>query len=1126
MPKSKYVSLHVHTDYSYRDSICKIKPLVARAKELGYEALAITDHGHTAGALQFYKECKKQGVKPILGVEAYIVHRTEDKDRSAHHITLLAMNSTGWENITKLLSWANEHGFYYSPRINLEQLFKHHEGIIVLSGCMQSMFAKAMVADNVDGAEKLAKEFKQVFGDRFYFEIQMVNRKGIDYIPEQNVILEETRKLSKKLGVPCVATNDVHYINKDDKLTHDIWKAISSNQTMKAPPKSKDNPRGRMVFNGEDYYIQTYKEMRERFTPKEITISVDIARRCNVELAFTPGAFMPRYDNNMSDDEVHDLLRKTCERRIREGRLFSAKDTEYVERAKKELRDIKEANLAHYFMIVDDVVSYADREGIPRGWGRGSVGGSLIAYSLGITKKIDPIKYGLIWERFYNKGRKGSMPDIDLDFCIRRRKEIIVYLREKFGNDRIYPMSTVHGLAGKMAIKDVGRALGFEFSYLNSITRFFPHKCDSITDAVERVPRLKELSEGIDKHTVEWENELKTEENGLRKNDLRQKISERRTQLKMLFQHATKLEDCKRHRSTHACALVIADRSLVGQIPLIYDTGNKVLVTAWDMYDIEDLGYLKLDVLGLKSATVIEDIRQTLAANDKDPEIEKSEQLDDPHIYKMISSGRTIGIFQLESYLGENWARRVKPRNIEEWSDIISLIRPAVLETGMADQYVKAKKSGNIECVHEMVRDIVEPTNGIMLYQEQMIYLARIVAGFSLERADVLRHAVGKKKKDEMASLKDEFIAGCQKTGGCTQEEAEKLWSLVEAGAGYGFNKAHSIEYSFLGYVMAYYKFKHPIYFYKSMFEVAASESKTREEINKLYYDALRYGIAVKAPCLDLCNPGFEIHDGTIYYGFRLIKSIGKSHMKRIGKLRNLKNTHDLRTRITEENIGRGVVLPLLYAGALDTIVSPRRRLDFAAELELFYAMTPLRQKALLRIGEKLLEEGVKDREVFKKALAAWNEQHGDKLKRNPRLKSMLRQVLSYKITSKDAMGVAEREREYLSVCMTCCEADFYRTKRTTAKHVGTVLSEYSRGSVIMLACVSNSRYIKSKKGNDVIIAEITDTTGKMTAMLVGEAYEANYRMMNSPVLYLKGRPQGSHFMIDKCKIPGKSGKK
>jgi len=1388
MSKSKkYVPLHVHTDYSYRDSICKIKPLVVRAKELGYEALAMTDHGHIAGALQFYKECRKQGIKPILGVEAYIVKRTADKDRSASHITLLAMNNVGWENLIKLLSWANEHGFYYNPRIDIKQLFKHHEGIIVLSGCMQSLFAKAILENNIAEAERLAREFQAVFGDRFYFEVQMVNRPGQDYIPEQNIIMKETRKLGKKLGIACVATNDIHYIHKDDKLTHDIWKAISSKRTLKDPPRTRENPTGRMVFNGYDYYLQTYDEMCERFARSEVTITADIAKRCEITLEFQPGAFMPRYDNNMSDDEVHELLRQTCKRRIREGRLFSAKDTEYVERAKKELKDIQEANLAHYFMIVNDLVAHADKEGIPRGWGRGSVGGSLVAYSLGITRKIDPIRYGLVWERFYNKGRKGSMPDIDLDFCVNRRKEIIAYLRDRFGHDRIYPMSTIHALAGKMAIKDVGRAIGLEFSYLNMITRLFPHKCDSIADGIERVPKLKELSDGIDKHIKDWETELKKETDQERKNFLMQRISERKTQLKMLFQHAMKLEDCKRHKSTHACALVIADRSLVGQIPLIYDTGNKELVTAWDMYDIEDLGYLKLDVLGLKAITAIEDIRRTMVADGKDPEIDQSESLRDPFIYKMIASGRTTGIFQLESYLGENWARRVKPRNIEEWSDIISLIRPAVLETGMADQYATARRTGHIEYVHDALQDILRPTQGVMLYQEQTIHLARVVAGFSLERADVLRHAVGKKKKDEMTSLKDEFLKGCQKHGKCSSEEADKLWALVEAGAGYGFNRcvsgdtclkrggnghnkdtptiahlynlkndlqyakkhgqislrkkirregygqclaldgdgrirprsikdimysghrrvckitlsdgriikatpehkffstegfvpvkefkigttklvidgdyeltdfkksnrfsdilvsqrvgkytnksftkfqasksilqnidycqrcgvvntslehhhidgnrnnssiknieklcnschkksdyeigkrkkrwtkghktttatvvdikqyagwedvydiemdtaehnwlangivtsnSHSIEYSFVGYVMAYYKFKHPIYFYKSMLEMAASEQKTREEINKLYYDALRYGINVKAPSLDLCNAGFEIHDGRIYYGFQLIKSIGKSHMNKIKQLRDLESAHDLRTRIVDRNIGKGTVLPLLYSGALDTIVGPRRRLNFAIELELFYGMTRLRQHALLKIEERLAKEGVSDAELFKRTINEWMNEHGQKLVRNPRLNDIARRVIAYKITAKDALGVAEKEREYLGVCITCCEADFYRKKRTKAHYVGTVLSSYGNGPTTVLACVTNPRYIKSKKGNDVIIAEISDTTGKMTAMLIGDAYDRNHRLMNKPVLYLKGTARGTQFMIDQCKIPGSKAKK
>ena len=1123
--QSKYVSLHTHSDYSYRDSICKIPDLVSRAVELGYPALALTDHGHVMGALQFYKECKKQGIKPILGVEAYIVEDAEVRERSACHITLLAMNNEGWRNIVRLLTWANENGFYYSPRIDIKRLFQYHEGIIILSGCLQSMWAKAIVAEDIKHATNLAKQFQKHFGDRFYLELQMVNRPGKDYIPEQNPVFEHTRAIGAKLGIQCVATNDVHYISADDRLTHEIWKAISSNQTMSAPPKTKDNPRGRMVFNGYDYYLQTYKEMSERFLPSEILATTAIADRCDVELEFKPGAFMPRYDDDMTDEDTYDALVATCKRRIKEGRLFTNKDKIYIKRIKKELQDIKEAGLAHYFMIVDDVVAYADRNGISRGYGRGSVGGSLVAYSLGITRKVDPIKYGLVWERFYNKGRKGSMPDIDLDFCVKRRKEIIDYLKKRFGQDRIYPMSTIHALAGKMALKDVGRALGLDFGYLNKLTAHFPHKVSNIPGAIEQSEFIKNASEGNDEDTERWEEQLKNEKSPEERKEIMGWISERRTKLRMLFQHAIKLENCKRHRGTHACAIVVADRSLDGEVPMAYDTRTKELVTGWDMYDLEELGYLKLDVLGLKSVSVIADIRETLRAAGKSPAVHESESLDDKYIYKMISGGHTVGIFQLESYLGANWSRKVRPRNIEEWSDIISIIRPAVLETGMADQYATARRTGHIEYVHDSLHDILRPTQGVMLYQEQTIHLARVVAGFSLERADVLRHAVGKKKKKEMASLKDEFIEGCQKHGGCSQEEAEKLWGIVEAGAGYGFNKSHSIEYSLLGYVMAYYKFRHPVEFYKAMLEMAASEAKTREEIAKLYYDAMRHGIVIKPPTLDTGKPGFEIPDGHSYSGFTLIRGLGKTIMKKVGMLKHVKSLHELHQLIVDKNITRNAVIPLILTGAFDHIISPIRRIQVTKELEVFYKLTQKRKLAILLNEVALLEQNAADdRNVFQLALAEWANANQKQMERNKALAKEIDNVINYKRAKDEMVKVAAKEFDYLGVCISYCEADSYRKKGTKARRVGELLQlAYDRERKFnLLACVADQRYITSKKGNKLVIADLYDTTGKMTGMLVGDGYDRYEKHMGNNVLLLRGRVNGTQFMIEKCRPPKK----
>ena len=1518
----KYVSLHNHTSYSFLDSTCKIPDMVARAKELGYTALAMTDHGNIFGAIEFYQECQEQGIKPVLGIEAYIVERMVDKERSGNHIILLAMNNKGWENIVKLVSWSNipindGGGFYYKPRIDLEQLFKHNEGIIVLTACVSGLIPKLMVNDPLH-AEQLVKKFKEIFGDRFYLEVQNVNRPHELYIPEQLTILKESRRLGKKYDIPVVATNDCltpgttistvdgckniehicagdyvythdgtpkrveftnsrevdeeiihikptlgsaeikctknhpilirkrkhkgrgwkssnptwikasevqdsdilcipkyklklaqresfvsihniwqnikkrrgyrnengyikssrhlhinipnellldrhffqvlglylaegsvdknkitftfhknervladivcsyfekfnlhpkiterkecaitvclssfvfsyifkmfigcgaknkyiqflnnlteneidtilryyfigdghlgknafmigsvsrnliyqisqylnykgilsipthtdgvkcakrhpnaksdwndlyilnfsgqnlilldgiynvvfasqyniinrvnnnqkffqddqyfytsiraistqqycgnvyniqvaenetyvanayimhncHYINKDDNITHEIWKAIGSKQTLATPPASANNPRGRIVFNGYDYYLQSTEEMLGRFTEEEVFITETIANRCNVEIELKPGSYMPKYNKGLSDEDTHKLLIDTCRQYVMQHKLFTKRDTKYVERIKKEFADIKDANLAHYFLIVHEIAKYADDNGIPRGPGRGSAAGSLVSYCLGITK-LDPIKYGLIWERFYNKGRKGSMPDIDLDFCIERRDEIISYLRTKFGNDRIYPMATISTLAGKVALKDVGRTIGLDFDYLNKITRQFPHKCGSITDAIEQSEVIKKLSQGVDKDINNWTKCLEGETNKLVRQGLKQQISKRKSQLKMLFQHALKLEDCKRQRSSHACAILMSDKSIDGSVPLSYDTRNKRTLTGWDMYTLEKLGYLKLDVLGIKSITVIDKVRKLISKFKKPHYAEEAETFDDSVVFRAVARGDTIGIFQLESYLGQTWCRKVKPHNIDAWSDVISLIRPAILETGAAEQYVKAKKSGDIEYIHPNLQSVLKPTNGIMLYQEEMIEMVQIVAGFSLEQADVLRAAIGKKKIDKMQSLKKDFVIGCSKNG-YDQELSEQLWELIEAGASYSFNKSHSMAYAIIGYIMAYYKCYFPIEFYTVMLNMASNEQKPHEEIAKLYYDALAHGIQIKHPNIKYGNSDFIVNDNIIYYGLKHIKSIGKLAIGKMKKLKGVTSEQELRNIITQHNVTRGVVLPLLYTGAFDDIIDPtfNNRLTFMHELEILYALTNKRRDVIFELEQTkevqtIVQSGHSN--SFRAATIKWYELNKHKI-RNSALSNLIEGLYKLQPCNEHITTMAQLEEQYLGVYMHYCEADLYTNDFDNIHKLNSIIRTPQRNIILdAIVCIKNVREVTSKKNSKLILAEIVDTTGKVTAMLIGDAYNEYKHLMDRSVLLLSGKMSGNNFIIHRCCVP------
>lgn len=792
--KKTYVPLHVHTSFSMLDSMAKIPELVSKAKKLGIKSLAITDHGGVYGHVKFYKECIKQGIKPILGIEAYFCENASEKERKSDHLILLAENNKGLQNLYKIITWANvpiEKGgkFYYRARIDFDLLKKYNEGLICLTACIGGTVPRNMIHNGYDAAKEMAQKFLDIFGpDRFFLEIQDVNEDDVMYLPEQKIVIDMSRKMAKELGLKCVATNDIHYIEATDAFPHEILKAISSKCTLKDPIKGDNDKRGRMVFSGFDYYLKSYEEMSRKFLPEELKITNEIASRCNVTMDFKQN-HMPQFDKNKTKDEVYELLLRECRNGWKSKKIAQNPNKEqYIERMQKELSDIKEANLQNYFMIVWDVVREAKSRGIGRGFSRGSAGGSLVLYLLDITR-MDPIKYGAKWERFWNRGRTGSMPDVDLDFAIDRREEIIDYLKNKFGKNNVMPMVTFSTESLKEALKDVGKVLGFTFDYMNNMTKMVPYKSSSIDDAIKENERLSEMANrGMDEDVEKWNKELvalKTskELKPISIKTLEEKITTRKKMLKQLFKIAKRLEDCYRHRSRHACAILISDIGIFGNIPLCYDPANKKMLTAFDMYDLDEIGYLKLDILGLKTVSVIDRICE----NGTD----SIENFEDQKTFTLIGTGNTKGIFQLEKPLGRHWSKAVKPQSIEELADVVALIRPAVLETGLADQYIKNKTEGTTSYLHPDLEPILSSTYGVMLHQEQMMDIVNKFAGFSLEESDHIRKACGKKLPEEMKKYKQDFVQGCIKNQ-YDEETAKQLWDWIEASAAYNFNKCIS----------------------------------------------------------------------------------------------------------------------------------------------------------------------------------------------------------------------------------------------------------------------------------------------------------------------------------------------
>ncbi len=720
---NSFVPLHLHSCFSYLDSISKPSEIAKRGKEIGYESIAISDHGHCGGHIKFQKECKKNEVKPILGCEVYMTPDHSIKERSSYHLTLLAATNDGLSNLYKMLTVANRPvddggGFYFKPRISWKELEEYNNGIICLTGCMASMVNRAFVREGYDAGKAIAERLLSIFGkENLFAEAQNVNENGIIYIPEHDFILECTRKLGKDLGIDVVATNDSHWIYKGkDELPHEIMKCIEARGTLSTPIADPEKgTRGRLVYRGTSYYLMSDKEMRGKFTDEEVNNTAKVAAKCTASIPLKQN-HMPKFDDNMTDEQVYEKLRKECFKGFKELGIDKKLNKQvYIDRMKVELKDIQEAGLQNYFMIVWDVIRHCRENNIPTGPGRGSVGGSLAAYLLRIHN-VDPIEYGLIFERFWNRGRKGSMPDVDLDIAIDRREEVIDYLRNKFGKDRVYPMVTFSTMSVKAALKDVGKALGLTFDYTNELCKKIPHKCESIDDAIKDSKYIAAASTGADSDVIKWKAAIKTEQkqqvpDKSKIYKLETDIADRAKVLIKTFEIAKRLEDITRQRSSHACALLIADKDIFGKIPLVYDSANKKMLTGFDMYDLEEMGYLKLDILGLKTLSVLTKVHPEGARAVK--------TFDDPEVFNLISNGDTKGVFQLESPLGKQWCRKLQPKTILEIADLVSLIRPAVLEAGLADEYIKNKFSPEeVLYLHPDLKPIFQNTHGVMCIAE------------------------------------------------------------------------------------------------------------------------------------------------------------------------------------------------------------------------------------------------------------------------------------------------------------------------------------------------------------------------------------------------------------------------
>ena len=913
-----FAHLHVHTEYSLLDGASRIKELVRRTKELGMDAVAMTDHGVMYGAVRFYKEAKAQGVHPIIGCEVYLApgmrqERTEVDGTRYYHLILLAENETGYRNLVELISLANTEGYYYKPRIDKELLRKYHEGIIALSACVAGEIPQAILRGNTRRAEELICEYVGIFGqDNFFLEIQ-------DHgLPEEKTVNRALRDMANRHGVGLVATNDVHYVNADDSEFHDILLCVQMGRTINDPD--------RMRFSGPDYYLKSEQEMAELFAdyPGAIENTAKIAERCQVNFTFgeLQLPFYPIPENFEKDD---DYLRALCEERI--PSRYPDVTNEIRTRLDYELGVIHGMGYASYFLIVWDFILYAREHGVAVGPGRGSAAGSIVAYLLGITN-IDPLQYALLFERFLNPERV-SMPDIDIDFDDINRGRVISYVKERYGEDHVAQIATFGTMGAKGAIRDVGRVLEMSFSEVSAITKLVPAELNITLD--------RALKESADFRRLYDEDES----------------------VRRVIDLARRIEGLPRNTSIHAAGVVIAKNPLASQVPVWVSEGT--LVTEFDKDDVEALGLLKMDFLGLRTLSIIADtVTHIRVSHGIELDIDQIPLVDEK-TSKMLCNGDTGAVFQMESAGMTNLVKDLQPKGFVDLIPTVALYRPGPLGSGMVTDFIDGLH-GKKEVVymHPLLEPILKETFGVVLYQEQVMQIVQVLAGFSLGQADILRRAMGKKKHDLLMAQKEIFLQGCDKNG-IESGLANHIFDLLTHFADYGFNKSHSAAYALLAWQTAYLKAHYPVEF---MAGVLTSIMDKTDKIPVYIQLCRQMGIKILPPDINSSAASFGIEDGAIRFGLAAVRNVGENaimSMERVraegGKFRSLV---DFCARVDMRTINKRAIESLIKCGAFDSIGVERNQL--LAALDAAIQDAARRQRDLLSgqiglFGDDTMEE-------------------------------------------------------------------------------------------------------------------------------------------------------------------------
>ncbi|ORJ59077.1 DNA polymerase III subunit alpha [Geothermobacter hydrogeniphilus] len=1038
MQHANFVHLHLHSQYSLLDGAIKIGDLVQRARDLKMPAIAVTDHGNMHAAVEFYLKANDAGIKPIIGSELYVAPESRFKKTDArgsseasYHLVLLCQNQVGYRNLCKLVSAANLEGFYYKPRIDWELLRDHNEGLIALTACLGGEIPTLITLDRLDEARQRAAQMAEIFDDnRFFLELQE------NFIPEQEPVNNGLKQIARDLDLPLVATNDCHYLTREQAHAHEVLLCIQTGKTM-------DDPK-RMRFSNDEFYVKTPEEMAALFKdqPEALANTVRIAERCNIEFDFNTYHF-PQYEkpaDKSLDDVLAEMSREGLEARlvdIRKLRDLSAEDEKaYQDRLQRELDCIKQMGFPGYFLIVADFINWAKDHDIPVGPGRGSAAGSLVAFAIRITD-IDPMPYNLLFERFLNPERI-SMPDIDVDFCIYGREEVIDYVRRKYGEPNVAQIITFGTMAAKGVIRDVGRALGMTYGEVDRIAKLIPGVLNiTLKEAMQQEPKLAELQQSDPK-------------------------------LKELMRVALALEGLTRHASTHAAGVVVTPKPLSDYLPLYKDQKSGGQVTQYAMSYVEKIGLVKFDFLGLKTLTVIDNAVR-LIRNGADPDFDlRLVTDDDPQTYELLSRAETTGVFQLESSGMKEYLVKLKPNCFEDLIAMVALYRPGPLGSGMVDSFIK-RKHGQEEFDYPFpqLEPILKDTYGVIVYQEQVMLIAQVLANYSLGGADLLRRAMGKKKPEEMAKQKEIFLAGARENK-LDAKKAEAVFDLMEKFAAYGFNKSHSAAYALVAYHTAYLKAHYPVEF---MAALLTEDMENTDKVIKNINEVRSMGIEVLPPDINASERSFTVHDGQIRFGLGAVKGAGSAAIEAIQQAREegaFASLSDFCERVDLRRVNKKVVEALVKCGAFDSLGGHRAQFFDALE-------------EAMEIGSKVQRE----REIGQESLFGSEEiistQNGNGYGKLPDVPEWEEKVkLNFE---KESLGF------YISGHPLARHKE--AIKRFATVDTASIAECSDKEEVRLCGIVSGIKELTTKKGDRMAFVTFEDLNGFVETVIFPETYAA-----------------------------------